>query len=263
MRGNGGVKAWKEVSDLPLAIRTNTTILSKGDELMTLGFSGNQFRTLATLDDANALDIAKRLRQNHNADFDKITNIVDNSHILGGDFITSIDNISQGPGLLRDPTGLNSKLEEAVNTNNPLEGIRLSADDAGKRIKSGNDVEIENPHADLEDFTVNINGVVGESVQHKLMTGGDAQMASNINKAAKQLRGETGEVPQFANKTIHLQIWETSPSTYKGFSKDQLFEHIGDFDSVNYNLNGATRMIIENSTGKHIFSINDGVLLFN
>jgi hypothetical protein len=95
------------------------------------------------------------------------------------------------------------------------------------------------------------------------MTGGDSQMATNINKAAKQLRGETGEVPQFANKTIHLQIWETSGSTYKTYTKQQLFDHIGDFDSVNYNLNGATRMVIENSTGKHFFSIDDGVLLFN
>lgn len=45
------VKAWKAISDLPVTIRINIAILSKGDELMTLGFSKTQFRTLATLEE--------------------------------------------------------------------------------------------------------------------------------------------------------------------------------------------------------------------
>ncbi len=262
-KNEGAVNAWKAINDLPYAIRTNTTILSKGDELMTLGFSKTEFRVLATLDDANALDIAKRLREKHVVndvpiEFDVITDMVDDAYILGDDVVASLDNISQGPGKLRTPENLSSELSNAVNSNQPNKaGIRLTIEDGGSRVKNSSDIEIENGHADLEDFTLQ------ESIQHKLLTGSDANFRDELNKACQQLRGEFGETPTFGNTTAHVKFKESTSSsaTIHNMNRQELFDYF-ELDAVNFDFTDVKKLIVDNAVDFHEFNIVNGIIQF-
>ncbi|MEL7003556.1 MAG: RHS repeat-associated core domain-containing protein, partial [Bacteroidota bacterium] len=249
--------AWDAVADLSPDIRQNSEMLQKASGLIkTKGFSKKNIRTLATLEDTKAFDLAGDIAEKSNVDLNKVTNIVDNSYLLGDDAVMSLNEITNGSGELLNYNKLNDLLEDAINDPNPLKhGANLTIDDAGIRVKNGGRVEVENGHADLEDI------VTRESVQHKLMTGGETQMRENINKAAKQLRGQStpAEIPTFENKVIHLKIDNVSTAPQLNFTKAQLFEYIqGDF--VNYNMNGATKLVIQNNKGKHVFEVIEGVL---
>lgn len=145
--------------------------------------------------------------------------------------------------------------EEAVRTNNPKEGILLSMDDGGHRVVNGSNIEIENKHADLEDKTLGI------SVQHKLSTGaGSTATRENLAKACDQLRGSGGEFPSHSTTVAYVRITNPMQSEAnlprEGVLSILRIWHMG--NNVNYT--GISQVIIENTTGKHIFDVASEII---
>lgn len=252
---DGLVDSWKAIPDLPPGIRKDLVILQKGDELLKEGFSASQFRTLATLEDSKALDLAKKIRNSNNVPFDKITNIIDNAYILGPDAVSDINKIANGPGELLNYSKLDVILRDAVNSQLGIKhGANLTINDAGNRIKAGGKIEVENGHADLEDLTST------ESIQHKLISGsGTTSVSDQLLSATRQLRGTNGEVPTQPIKIAYVKIVNASQSE-ANLSRGELLETLRLWKNAPVNYAGVTKVIIENSTGKHIFDVAAEIL---
>lgn len=249
-------KAWDGLEGLADAniLRKNINVLKSGKELIEIGFSKTQFKTLASLQDLKAFEIAKKIKVRDNADFQKLTDIINDGYVIGTtsagfNIPNALYDIATGNGQLR--TGYNKIAEDLNNivNNGPL-GMDFTLSEAGKKVKAGNIIEIENGHADLEDFTLS------ESYQQKLGTGSGSQvLQNNLASATNQLRGSGGELPTFTNNTIAQVKLSNSANPFFNSSESEVLAHLKLLNGTNVNYSGVKTVIIENGTGKHIFDV--------
>lgn len=130
-------------------------------------------------------------------------------------------------------------------------GMAKALNDAAARVRAGNQVELENGQADLVDFTQR------EAVQSKEVVGpadpnvGDGRMAlfANMNRAATQLRGETGEVPPPGFARIG-DISITNPANFF-YSADR--EALSSAIQSTRGLEGVDEIRITNGLGTEVF----------
>ena len=85
-------------------------------------------------------------------------------------------------------------------------------------------------------------------------------MGQNINKAAKQLRGESGNPPEIPTsghvRTVHLSI-ESSKNSYFDLDTSMIKQQLESIPSNTRNWQGIDRIRIDNNQGTHIFNISD------
>jgi len=141
----------------------------------------------------------------------------------------------------REPEGLYDALTKIYAGD---KGVRQAFEDAAHRKRRGHEVRVEGGLTDVVDDTLK------EAIQHKRVSGtGAGGFFNNLRKAAKQLRGETGEVaPGGYQRIIDLRL-ENHGHDFWNYTADQLRKKLDDTPE----LHGVDRIRIRNGTGDHVF----------
>lgn len=97
-----------------------------------------------------------------------------------------------------------------------------------------------------------------EALQLKVVTSTDSgKVVSNITEAARQLRGETGEVPpDLFSKVADIRI-ESPDNPLATLGREQLLEQLRDWGLDEDILRGVDELRIVNNTGTHLFGLDD------
>lgn len=130
-------------------------------------------------------------------------------------------------------------------------GLSKALEDAAARVRAGDEVELENGQADIVDFTRR------EAVQSKEVVApadpaagnGRNALFRNLNEAATQLRGESGEVPPEGFARIG-DISITNPANFF-YSADR--QALGEAIQSTQGLEGVDEFRITNGLGTEIF----------
>jgi hypothetical protein len=129
-------------------------------------------------------------------------------------------------------------------------GDLRALEDASARAKAGKEVGLETPEGDVREYPTT-PGEHGEVVQHKSVTSPQERaVLQNMNDAARQLRGETGEVPVGKpTRTAHIHIESPSNPLYAAADaavRDFITRAVQD---PAYDMSGADVFRITNSKG--------------
>jgi hypothetical protein len=143
---------------------------------------------------------------------------------------------------VKDPKGLYDALCK-INAGDA--GTKLAFEDAAVRARAGADVDVENGQADVIDHSTR------EAVQYKRVQGaGAGGFYNNLREAAKQVRGEKGEVPPAGfTKVVDVRI-VNDKHAFWNFTQNQLQEKLDDTPE----LHGVDIIRITNGEGMFEFT---------
>ncbi|MEQ1572153.1 MAG: hypothetical protein ABMA64_41380, partial [Myxococcota bacterium] len=124
-------------------------------------------------------------------------------------------------------------------------GTRLAFEDAAARARAGADLDVENGQADVVDHTTE------EAIQYKRIQGeGAGGFYNNLREAAKQVRGEKGEMPPAGfTKVVDARIVNDNHAFWC-FTRDQLKEKL----DATPELHGVDIIRITNGEGMFEFT---------
>ena len=121
----------------------------------------------------------------------------------------------KSPGYYRNPENLPRFLGEWKPDGN--EGKVQALEDAVARLQAKHEVALEGGGADVVDYTTR------EAIQHKRIFRRDRQLKDVLGDAAKQLRGNSGEIPpENFKKVIDVRFDPQSTHPLKGGDRNAL-----------------------------------------
>nr|WP_253909174.1 DUF4157 domain-containing protein [Corallococcus exiguus] len=104
-----------------------------------------------------------------------------------------------------------------------------------------------------------VDAAARDAVQHKEVSGNEAAIRANMDKASKQLRGETGEVPPAGFRRVaHLHLTETNPlfRANRATLSEWLRATLRDF-GASMNFKGTDQFKFTNANGTFTFDAPD------
>jgi hypothetical protein len=160
-------------------------------------------------------------------------------------------------GNLENPAGLRNFLRQVADeVANGQQGKLVQLEEAAIRSESGR-VALEQS-TEAEGQADIIDQGTGEALQMKVVTSKDpGKVASNINSAAKQLRGETGENPPAKySKIADVRLNNPDNPMYE-LPRSQLLQELIDNGVSRSSLNQVDELRVTNGTGTHTFTPSD------